>query len=168
MVPAVRPVGAIGGANVMISDSTLDGADVPTAFIVDTRKLYMVLGVSSVTVKLLPVIKVSMWYRVPQLEPASSENSMRASVAVVVLVQLSTTVVDVMVPADRSIGASGAANVIIPDSTVDGADVPSAFIVDTRKLYVVEGVKYVTVAEPSVIKSPVWSHVFQVVPELSE
>ena len=30
------------------------------------------------------------------------------------------------------------------------------------------GVKYVTVAEPSVIKLPEWSHIYQLVPELSE
>jgi hypothetical protein len=94
---------------------------------------------------------------------------MRASVAVDVLVHVRSTVVDVIVPAIRPVGASGAAaTVVIPDSTMEGSDVTEPSTVDTLKLYVVEGVSPVTVAVSVVIEVSGWYHVFQLNPESEE
>jgi hypothetical protein len=144
-------------ANVVISDNTIDGSDVPSAVTVETLKLYGVSGFKPVTVAELPVIKLPGCAHVVQLTPPSSEYSITASVTVTgPIVQERSTVVEVILVADRSVGAGGgtpeSANVVTLSVGNDGSDIPRAVTVDTRKIYVVSGVKPITVADPSVIK----------------
>jgi hypothetical protein len=146
-------------ANVVISDNTIDGSDVPSAVTVETLKLYGVSGFKPVTVAEPLVIEAPVLTHGTQLKPSSEEYSITASVTAGSSIQERSTEVEVILVADRSVGAGGGvtvpANVVIPDNTADGSDIPSAVTVETRKLYGVSGVKPVTVAEPLVMKTSV-------------
>jgi hypothetical protein len=135
-----------------------DGGDVPPADIVETWKLYVVAGARPVTVA-EPSVIGSEWFQIIHSDfwPLSSYSiTVSNTITAGSFVQVRVTVVGVINPEDRSVGAEGtkgAAAVVIFGNTVDGGDVPTAVTVETRKLYVVSAFKPVTAANPLVIVS---------------
>jgi hypothetical protein len=129
-----------GGCWLVVANAESDGRPVPTAFIADTRYVYVVLGASPVSeysVAVVPVLDAT----VPHVDPPSPDLSMLYPVMaepplLLGATQLRSICEKENAVAARLVGLDGTDSVAA-DAVLDGELDPTAFIADTRYVYVV-------------------------------